>query len=339
MAFTPFREEADMSFKIAETTLASAVAASGTFTVGYPPFTDAGFFERTIGHRLWVDGHQTLYDFTDDFTLTFGTASITVTLGSALTTIPAGTRVAVQLDMMGVDSFSDIHDDSLANVAFGGVLLIELGTPDVLDADFLIKAATSTELPDTETVTYTPDTDGTTPTDGVGPVVVRSGVNYWELDVPRNLISTVTHGSSVVAMTIKIIGQDIYGATMSQTLTVAATGTSQVDVTTKAFKWVRSIAITAVADAEANTLNFGTGDVLGLPIRLPGSGHVLREMEDGAAPTAGAFVAAVDSAATATSGDVRGTYDANSACDGDLNFKLMVWGADPVDKGVAQFAG
>jgi len=328
-----------MSFKVVETTLSADVAASGTFTVGYPSKTDAGFFERTKGHKLWVDKHQKLYDYIDDFTLTFGTSNITVTLGSGLTTAPANTRVRLQLDMMGVDSFDEIHNDSLDNVAFGGVLLIELGTPDVLDADFMIVAATSTELPDTETVTYTPDTDGTTPTDGAATVVIRSGVNYWELDVPRNLISTVTHGSSVVAMTIKIIGQDIYGVTMSETLTVAATGTSQVDATLKAFKWIRSIAITAAADAEANTLNFGTGDVLGLPIRLPGTGHVLRELEDGAAPTAGTLVAGVDTAATATTGDTRGTYDPNSACDGDLNFKLMMWGADPQDKGVAQFAG
>jgi len=327
-----------MSFKTAEANIASAVASAGTFTVGYPAGTNAGNYENTRNHSLWVDGHQKLYAYPADFTLAFGTSNITVTYNGS-TTIAAGDRARIQLDLMGVDDELDLHNANIEGVSIGAVAMIDLGAPDVLDADFLVKAATSTELPDTETVTYTPDTDGTTPTDGAAPVVVRSSVNYWELDVARNLVSTVTHGSSVVAMTIKIIGQDVFGATMSETLTVAATGTSQVDATLKAFKWVRSIAITAAADAEANTLNFGTGDVLGLPIRLPDLGYVLKEMEDGAAPTAGTVVAGVDTVATATTGDVRGTYDPNSATDGALAFKLLVWGADPTDKGVAQFAG
>lgn len=327
-----------MSFYTVETSVASAVATSGTFTVGYPEGTDPGNFQDTRGHEMYVRDHQALYVSGTGFTLSFGAASITVTyLGS--TTIPAGSVVQMQLDELGADDDASVDNDSIQGVSAMSLIVMDLGAPDVLDADFIIKAATSTELPDTETVTYTPDTDATSPTDGVAPVVVLGGVNYWELDTARNLVSTVTHGSSVVAMTWTVTGLDEFGGTVVETVTVAATGTSQVDATLKTFKWVRSIALTAAADAEANTVNLGTGDVLGLPIRLPDTGYVLKELQDGVAPTAGTVVAAVDTVATATTGDVRGTYDPNAACDGAKSFKLVCAIGEPTDKGVPQYAG
>lgn len=53
----------------------------------------------------------------------------------------------------------------------------------------------------------------------------------------------------------------------------------------------------------------------------------------------GTAVAGVTSAATATTGDVRGTYDPASACDGALAFQLLVALADPTAQGVPQYAG
>ncbi len=81
----------------------------------------------------------------------------------------------------------------------------------------------------------------------------------------------------------------------------------------------------------------GTGDVIGLPVFLPGTGYVLRELQDGAAATAGTIVAGVTTKATATTGDVRGTYDPNAACDGAKAFQLLTFLGDPGFKGVAQF--
>ncbi len=53
----------------------------------------------------------------------------------------------------------------------------------------------------------------------------------------------------------------------------------------------------------------------------------------------GTFVAGVQTAATATTGDVRGTYDPAVACDGSLTFALLVAVADPTYKGVDQYDG
>lgn len=327
-----------MSFYVASATIASDVASAGTFTVGYPTGTDAGNFEHTIGHKLYVAGHQKLYNYPADFTLSFDATEITVTYNGS-TTIPAGSSVSLQLDEMGADDDADFTETTLQGVLRMQTAVLDLGAPDTADADAIIKAATSTELPDTETVTYTPDTDGTTPTDGAASVAVVNGVNYWELDVPRNVTVNTTHSSSIVAMTVTVTGLDEYLNDIEEDITVAATGTDEDDAGLKAFKYVRSIAFTAAADAEANTSNVGFGDVLGLPVRLPETGYVLAELEDGVAASAGTVVDADDAEATATTGDVRGTYDPNSAANGSKAFKLICALPSLTDKGVAQFAG
>src|SRR3546814_14774595 len=56
----------------------------------------------------------------------------------------------------------------------------------------------------------------------------------------------------------------------------------------KAFKTVTAIAVSATTTA---AVTVGTGDVLGLPVYLPSSGAVLKELQDGASATAGTVVA------------------------------------------------
>lgn len=55
--------------------------------------------------------------------------------------------------------------------------------------------------------------------------------------------------------------------------------------------------------------------------------------------TSGTLVLADGTEATSTTGDVRGTYDPETACDGDQSFALLVALPDPGDQGVAQYAG
>jgi len=134
-------------------------------------------------------------------------------------------------------------------------------------------------------------------------------------------------GTAVLTVT----GTDEFGNTVVES---SASGTSMAGK--KAFKTVTSV----VPSANITSATVGTGDVLGLPAFLPGAGRVLAELEDGAAATAGTLVAGVRTTpATATTGDVRGTYDPNSAADGSKAFELVVALDDPSDKGVAQYAG
>lgn len=213
---------------------------------------------------------------------------------------------------------------------FHPVTKVGLGSPATLDADGIVAAATSTELPNNTTITYTGATDGTSPMDGAiaaPSTVFLAGADrtVYALDVPRNLTAAVSHATSVVAMTIVVSGYDQYGEAMSELLTIAATGTSQTAAGKKAFKYILSIAITSAGNATTNTLDLGWGDVLGLPYRLAAksdfftNGTYFNEVLEGTAPT---LVVADATTATNATGDVRGTIDLNSALDGSA---VSVW--------------
>lgn len=119
------------------------------------------------------------------------------------------------------------------------------------------------------------------------------------LDVPRAL--TVA-GTTVYPVTIS--GFDQYGMPMTETFAVASTGK-------KAFKVVSR----ATAGAVGTGGIIGTSNVLGMPYRLADLGYVMTTKFNGAteAPT---MVVADGNTATATTGDVRGTYTPATATDG-----------------------
>lgn len=214
---------------------------------------------------------------------------------------------------------------------------VDFGTPALGDADFIVNAATGTELPDAadpgETVTYTTATDGTTPLNSAAPtpetILLPDGstASVWDVsdgaEYGRNLVSVATHDTDVVAMTVLISGYDYLKRAMSELHTFPAAGTNTTLTATgnKAFYYVKSIAITAAADASANTLNIGTGAKLGLPYALQDLGHMLKASLGGVEETINVasnatVVAAVATTATTTTGDVRGTVTFNTALDG-----------------------
>lgn len=260
-------------FDTVNQTLVSAVASGATITFAYPTGRTAGHYTGAHAHKLYAMGAE--FSAPNDFTIAFG-ATIVLTYNGS-TTIPAGARVAVQLDRLGVN---DGKPDGVVlpfNMARSPLHLIDLGSPATLDADGLVKAATGTELPDATptSVAYEfPGDGGTSPLDGAN----QTGI----LDVPRNITATVTHDSSVVAMTIKVMGEDVDGAEMYEELSIAATGTSQTAAGVKAFKKVTSVELYAAADATTNTVNVGWGDVLGLPVYVPDAGYVVAELQSGA---------------------------------------------------------
>lgn len=295
-----------MSFKVVEHTLASAVATSGTFTVSYPSGTDAGAFRGAYAHQMYARGLQRQLSAPADFTVAFGASDITVTyLGT--TSLPSGSVVRVQFEQSGQNDGDPDDFGDVARSAFAPTVLVSLGAPDTADADGVCASQAGTA-----------DTAMT-----IAGALASGGVATF--DVPRNVVGAWTN-----AATLTVTGTDEYGETIVET---SASGTSMAGK--KAFKTVTSV----VPSANITGATVGTGDVLGLPFRLAGSGFVVRELEDGAAPTAGTAVAGVTTAATATTGDVRGTYDPNSACNGTKVFELLVASPDPTDVGVAQYGG
>lgn len=207
---------------------------------------------------------------------------------------------------------------------------VSLGSPAAADANFLVNAATSTELPDTTTITYTSATDGTSPLDdttraAVSTVKVADGSSQsvFVLPTPRALTLVVTHASSVVAMTTLITGYDVYGRLQTELHTTTATGTTKTTVGKKAFKYVKSIAFTSAGNATTNTANLGTNDILGLPYKLASKADCLGVWFNDTADASATIVAAdATSPATNATGDPRGTVDTNSAADGSA---VVVW--------------
>lgn len=298
-----------MSFKSAEATVSADVADNGTITFSYPTGTNSGTFVGTYAHKMWVAAHQNMYEAPDGFTVSFGTSNITVTYLGA-TTIPAGTRVNAQFDTLGADDneLSTRLDDTVG-VAPLTPFVINLGAPDVADADGAVASQAITAA------------DG--PATGINGALASGGVATF--DVPRNVVGSWT-GTAVMTVT----GTDVYGETVVES---SASGTSLTGK--KAFKTVTDVAVSANVTAAT----VGTGDVLGLPVALPEKALVVKEIEDGVAATAGTIVAAVRSTATATTGDVRGTYDPNSAADGSKAFQLLALLPSATDHGVDQYAG
>jgi len=294
------------SFDVVETTLSAEVAASGgTFTVSYPANKNAGNYNMGFDHKITTNAYGDLTVADNDIEVTFGASNITITNNGAFA-LAAGTKVYVQLDQPGQDddaAFADLEKISRSNI-----VTISLGAPDTADADGVCASQA-----------------GTADTAMTIAGALASG-NVATFDVPRNVVAAWT-GTAVLTVT----GTDEFGNTVVES---SASGTSMAGK--KALKTVTSV----VPSANITSATVGTGDVLGLPAFLPGAGRVLAELEDGAAATAGTLVAGVRTTpATATTGDVRGTYDPNSAADGSKAFELVVALDDPSDKGVAQYAG
>jgi hypothetical protein len=239
-----------MSHKAIQTTLASAVADNGTFTVGYPAGTSAGNFTGGIGHYLLAMGGK--FDDNDaaGIGLSFGASSITVTYKGS-TTIPAGTTVTLHLDLPGdadgrFDA-SQINRNTGINASRTVDLYVPLGSPDALNSSFLVA---NQSLAATGSLTLL----------------------NTELDVPRNVILKSAGNDS--SRTATVTGKDVYGQTVIENITLSNASTAS---GVKAFDSITSIAIDGSA---ASTIEAGHGDVLGLPVFVSDRKMIIQEFED-----------------------------------------------------------
>lgn len=281
--------------------LASSVANGGTFVVGYLTNRDAGNYVLGTDHYIISNKYGSMWSG-GKVAFAFGAAGITITNNSGVT-LDGGTEFYVNLDAPGVAEPGAPADP--ATMFASNLILINLGAPDVAVANGVCASqAINTGTPGT-----------------INGSLAASGVATF--DVPRAIVAAWTN-----AAVMTVTGIDAYGKTVIES---SASGTSFAGK--KAFKAVTKVEVSA----NVTGATVGTGDVIGLPSYLPSTGCVLREMQDGAPATAGTLLAGVRSAATATTGDVRGTYDPNAACDGARMFSLLVAVPNPGDRGVTQF--
>ena len=223
---------------------------------------------------------------------------------------------------------------------------VSLGSPIALDADGLIVGATSTELPNNATITYTTANHGSSPIDNVATpapstITTSTGAtaSVWALDVPRNITATST--SAVADTVFTITGYDEPKVKVVDQFTIAAGASAGAGK--KAMKYIESIAIYSAGDVTTDTVTVGWGDVLGLPYKLTSKADAVRVFFNDVLDDSATVVKAdATDPATATTGDVRGTVDTNSASDGSA---VVVWmhvqdTSTPEGlRGVAQYGG
>lgn len=286
-------------------TLSADVAAAGTFTVSYPTGTNKGTYQGGVDHQLVIGANPALRHL-DQFLAAPGATNITITNRGTSTWV-AGSTFTLSLEVPGTHDLTDEKGRPAKRSNSAKIVQISLGSPITADADG-ISASQSV---------------------GAGANALLNGAllsgGKMVLDVPRNVV-----GAWTTASVITVTGKDEYGNTVIES---AASGTTYTGK--KAFK-----EITSISSSAAITLaTFGTGDVLGLPVFLDNAGYILKELEDNAAAGAGTAVVADTAKATATTGDVRGTYDPASAADGSKAFRLLVALSDPVYFGAEQYDG
>jgi hypothetical protein len=176
----------------------------------------------------------------------------------------------------------------------------------------------------------TPDTDGLSASHlgagaaGTTSMTLGGVLAAAALDYARNVVITVTHASSIVAMSGVITGTDIYGKPITEAWSVTATGTSKTFTGAKAFKTISSITEVVAADASGNTIIAGTGKVLGLAAYCSVASGV-KEIADGSVVTTGAVVAA----SSASTADARGTYAPSAAPDDAKDYTLYYLSDSP----------
>ena len=117
------------------------------------------------------------------------------------------------------------------------------------------------------------------------------------------IVSVVSSGAGDTTQTVTITGTDYWG--QAQTTRLNLNGTTTVNGL-KGFKTITSVYVSATL---AGNLSVGNGDVFGLPYAVTDAGYLFRTGWAGAvADNAGTFVAADGTTASATTGDVRGTF-------------------------------
>lgn len=267
-----------MSRKTVSFTFASAVATNGTFAVTYPTGYTRGDFIRGVKHRLIA--LQSEFESPKGITCSFGASSVTVTY-KGTTTIPAGSAGIFGFDIAGPDHNyldSDWRKQNNINDRPATLRFINFGSPSATSTTALISAATgSSEMPATNaSITHTFATgQGSSPIDGANP--------DGKLYPPRNIVSTVTHASSVPTMTITHTFLDVNGNTAVETHTTSGGGTSNTITGAKAVKQMISTKITNASTTQTctdATLNVGFGSKLGFDMPVLSASQIAMEFHN-----------------------------------------------------------
>lgn len=235
-------------------TLASSVAAAGTFTVSYPDGVSKGSFVNSpVHHVLMLNGNK--YLAPADFTVAFNAnaSNITVTNASG-GTWAAGSTYQLGLDKMGPDTYRDGMPANKVKQVQGGLYMVNLGSPNILDRDGICLSQNPS---------------------GAGNLTIAGALasgGVATLDVPRTL--TVYAAGNESSYTYTVYGTDEYGEDVVETITGPNATTAY---GLKAFKTVTRVAVSG----DSGAIEVGTADRLGLPSAIKSVSQVLAEFKNG----------------------------------------------------------
>lgn len=144
-------------------------------------------------------------------------------------------------------------------------------------------------------------------------------VNLWDPTKALSRNIRIVSGGNDSGITFTVSGYDVYGYPMTETITGANAGTAS---GAKTFKYISGITHTGTV---AGTVTIGTGDVFGFPLRCDRFSNALIYWNSALITASTGFTAAVTtSPATATTGDVRGTYAVQSASDNSKRLTVYI---------------
>jgi hypothetical protein len=195
--------------------------------------------------------------------------------------------------MFGDAYYPQVNDahDGVAGYPVTPISKISLGSPAVANVNYI---AASQAIVDAATTALTLTATTT-------------------LAVPRNITATGATGADAI---LNIVGTDVYGKALTETLTLNGTATIQ---GVKAFKTVTSITPNGGVGLGATDVTVGTGSKLGLPVKLNARPDLMQAWF-GLVLDGGGLTVVIGS--TSASADPRGTIAFTSALDGS---EVIVW--------------
>jgi len=152
-------------------------------------------------------------------------------------------------------------------------------------------------------------------------VVTALGQTVLQLDCARAV--SITSGTGTLTnRNVTISGYDYYGQPMTE---VIATGTVQ-STTVNGKKAFYQIVSATISGALGATIQIGTTDIIGLPVRVVDAGYLVGLGWANASTRAtGTFVQAdTTNPATSTTGDVRGTFVPSSSTNGTSRLVITI---------------
>lgn len=247
-------------------------------------------------------------------------SSFTATISGGLMTVSANAAGPIMVGQTLLSTSGAISAGSITGVVVTGILAGNgyVGIYSVSSTSLVAASGTVTSILAGSGNATTTNVSGYTqypaPLINAVPFGVYGGPSLWnpQAMVGRCLTYTAAAGATYTTATSR--GYDVYGFPLTEqvALTAGATVTGK-----KAFKYLKSVTLSGGTADTTHAYSVGTSDTYGLPLRSDSFGDLLVNYSAALNPaviTANAgYTAAITSASSATTGDVRGTYALQTA--------------------------